>query len=518
MAQAQTQTDPWVEAAKNYKAAPQSEAAPASGNGDWKIWQENGADATQPDTRNGLQKTFDELTTVTPEQEQKTKTIPLIGPALNQAQKFGAGAIQGAGSVFVHPEQTLEGLGGAIMHPKDTAVSMGRSALADPAGFAGNLVGGAVLGDAVGEGAGAALRPLREAALGNPDEAAMRGLHVSPQSPRALRTLSAVEGSRPFLQGVKGLEDLQNRVPMAKQEIWAPYEDTLNQVGGKQVTGPNGPTTLRDLENRRLEISAQLRALKSGGPEAMALAQQKGLTQAGLLQEESAIKGALDPHLRSAGVDPEAIRKSFGQVSSIGGRVAGKTTLGEAPIPTGFGRMTDIKLDNPRSWIGEPVRGARDILARRPLWSANPTDMNIREAFRAGGPKPNFMTPIASAPKQLGRGPIFANAPASGGGGETMPPAYSRTTTAQRMGRLLGSGPIELPGQVASETPAYTPTSRAERIGLLLPEQASGKTPLEYQPEMSGGERVASLMHELRRSPQRALPRKASPFVTPPPQ
>lgn len=518
MADKAPQTDAWAEAAKNFKAAPQGEAAPAGGNDDWKLWLENGGNAVPSDDRNGLQKTFDELTNVTPEQEQKTKAIPLLGPALNQAQKFGAGAIQGAGSIFAHPEQSAEGLGNAIMHPIDTAISMGKSALANPAGFAGNLVGGAVLGEGTGELSGPALRSVRESALGNPDEAAMRGLHVSPQSPKALRTLSAVGGARPFLQGVKGLEDLQARVPMAKQEIWAPMEETLNRVGSKEVPGPNGPTTLRDLENRRLEISAQLRALKSGGPEAMALAQQKGLTQAGLLQEEAAIKSALDPHLRSAGIDPEAIRKSFGQVSSIGGRVAGKTTVGEAPIPTGFGRMTDIKLDNPRSWIGEPVRGVRDIFAGRPLWSANPTDLNIREAFRAGGPKPNFTTPIAAAPRQLPRGPIFAEAPATGGGGETMPPEYSRTTRAQRTGRLLGSGPIELPGRITSEAPAYTPTSRAERMGLLLPEEASGKTLLGYQPEMSGGERVAALMHELRKSPQRALPRRASPFITPPPQ
>ena len=45
MADKAPQTDPWVEAAKNYKAAPQSEAAPASGNNDWKLWQENNGDS-----------------------------------------------------------------------------------------------------------------------------------------------------------------------------------------------------------------------------------------------------------------------------------------------------------------------------------------------------------------------------------------------------------------------------------------------------------------------------------------
>ena len=494
-------------------------AVPAGGD-KWAQYAETGASSTaEPDTRNGIQKAFDESTA--PLSAEDRKGVP---DWLNEAADVPSGFINGLGSLAVHPWESVKGVANAFVHPMDTAKAAGNAFSEHPGYTIGQTIGGAFgtlgAGEGTLRGAGklADISGVREAALGNPDEAAMRGLHVSPQSPKALRTLSAVGGARPFLQGVKGLEDLQARVPMAKQEIWAPMEETLNRVGGKEVPGPNGPTTLRDLENRRLEISAQLRALKSGGPEAMALAQQKGLTQAGLLQEEAAIKSALDPHLRSAGIDPEAIRKSFGQVSSIGGRVAGKTTLGEAPIPTGFGRMTDIKLDNPRSWIGEPVRGVRDIFAGRPLWSANPTDLNIREAFRAGGPKPNFTTPIAAAPRQLPRGPIFAEAPATGGGGETMPPEYSRTTRAQRTGRLLGSGPIELPGRITSEAPAYTPTSRAERMGLLLPEEASGKTLLGYQPEMSGGERVAALMHELRKSPQRALPRRASPFITPPPQ
>lgn len=37
----QTPTDPWVEAAKNFKAAPQGETAPSGGD-DWKVWQQHG--------------------------------------------------------------------------------------------------------------------------------------------------------------------------------------------------------------------------------------------------------------------------------------------------------------------------------------------------------------------------------------------------------------------------------------------------------------------------------------------
>lgn len=332
---------------------------------------------------------------------------------------------------------------------------------------------------------------IREAALGNPDAAALRGLHVSPRSPKALATIDSVEGSRPFLQGVKGQADLQARVPVAKAEIWQPYEDALSKIGDNKVKGPDGAmTTVQALEDRRLELSAQLRTLKSGGPEATALAQQKGLTVANLLREESQVKSALDPQLRQVGIDPTAIRKAFAQVSKVGKTIAGKTTVGEASQPYGFGRMTNVALDTPRTWIGEPVQGVRDLLARRPLWSANPTDLNIREAFRAGGPKPDFTVPVQASPRIAG-----------------MLPAHT-------------GGPIELP---------YVPEmSGGERLAALMQElrkssqkalpatAGSGAPTILPYTDMTAGEQLAALMQYLRKHPQAALPAKASAIRLPP--
>jgi hypothetical protein len=296
---------------------------------------------------------------------------------------------------------------------------------------------------------------VREAALGNPDAAALKGLRVSPQSPKAQATINAVQGARPFLEGVQSLQDLQDRIPVAKDEIWAPYQEALSKVGDNKVKGPDGEmTTVSDLEARRLELSAQLRTLRNGGPEAIALAQQKGLTQASLLREEGAVKAALDPQLRSAGVDPVAVRKAFGQVSTIGSRVGGKVTVGEANQPTGFGRMTSVQLDTPRTWIGEPVQGIRDLAAGRPAWSANPTDLNIREAFRVGGPKPDFSVPVDAGPTIKG----------------------------------------------------------------LLPAQTGGPIELPYTPQMSGDEKLVALMHYLRQKKQLALPARGVPIELPPPR
>jgi hypothetical protein len=319
-----------------------------------------------------------------------------------EVQNFGQHAARTLLSPILHPLDTAKG----IYDAASTAGAMplineGRSVMRDyraggipraVSGGLGDVAGMAIqggMGELGGEALGAAGSGLREAAMGDPDVAALRGLGVTSKSPKALSTLSAVEGARPYLKGVQSLEDLQGRIPLVKNEIWGPYQEAVE----------NSSPEVQQLEARRQEISAQLRTLKQGGPEAVALAQQKGLTQAGLLAEEKAIKTQLDPELQKAGVDPAGIRKAFSQVSTVGNpKIMGRSTLAERPQPYGFGRMTNITLAKPRTWFGEPAQGVRDLAAGRPLWSGSPTDVNLREAFRTGGPKPDFRAPM---PKPL---------------------------------------------------------------------------------------------------------------------
>lgn len=406
-----------------------------------------------------------------------------------------------------HPIQTVEGMiapiraalpsygGGGSMgqipmpNPQviDTgqaAVQAGKQALQNPMGAAGAIAGqlpymaagdwferGMPVPDVVAD-AGAA---IRERALGDPNAAALRGLRVSPASSKAQQTLDAVEGARPYLQGVNGLSDLQARVPVAKDEIWKPYADALSKIGSRPIKGPDGQmTTVQGLEDRRLELSAQLRTLRQGGPEAVQLAQQKGLTQANLMREDSQIRSILDPQLRQAGVDPQAVRKAFAQVSTVGKRVAGRTTVGEAAQPYTFARMANLQLDNPRSWIGEPVQGVRDWIAGRPYFRGNPTDVNLREAFRSAGPKPDLTVPTRPIAGLLSRAPRDA---------------------------IVTPAPQDASGAVAYEPPAYSPTTRAQRQGRMLPAQA-GPEILPYYPQMGNDEQLAALLHYLRNNPK----------------
>lgn len=347
--------------------------------------------------------------------------------------------------------------------PNENAVANGTQQAASidahPAYAAGAVLGPAILtagavkalpvaADAVGS-AGTA---IRDAAIGDPNVAALKGLRVGAASPKALSTLNAVEGARPYLQGVQSLEDLQARIPQAKAEVWGPYQTVVDAISNKQVAGPDGPTTVGELESQRLQLSALNRGLKAQNPEAIQLAQQKGLTQAQLLQQEQAVKSALDPHLEAAGIKPAEIRKVFGQIAQVGQRVSGKSTLAETSQRYGLGQIANLSLEHPLQAPAQILQGVRDIAAGRPWWKGSPTDVALREAFRNAGPKPDLGTPTAPVPSPLPLG---------------------------------------------------------------LPAQAGAPYELPYYPQMSPGEQTAALMQYLRSRPPLALPAQAQPIRLP---
>lgn len=354
--------------------------------------------------------------------------------------------IAGAGAAALSP---LVGIDPDAMRATaehgDTAGVLGQAAL--PTGLA--------LSPLAAEGIAKTATAVRTAALGNPDVAALKGLQVGARSPKAIKALRDVEGARPYLKGATSQADLQARIPAAKTEIWQPYEDAINQVGHRTVNGPDGPATVADLESERLKVSAQLRAARDMKPSDLQTVMQKDQAVAELTRRDTAIKSAIDPELQTTGIDPQKIRNTFGSVKGIEGKVSGKSTLAEPSKPTGFGRVTGIRLTKPSTWLGEPLQGARDLVAGRPLWRAKPTDLKIREGFAVGGDKPN-LTP------------------------------FTPSTSFSSLRGLLGSGAIPSP---PVSTPAGPPSfsaaegTRASRLGLLLPEHAS---PTLQMPASSG--------------------------------
>lgn len=166
MAETQTQSDPWVEAAKSYKPQAGGEAAPAQGNEDWKVWQQGGEEAPKPGFFKGVQNKFDEFTAprMAPEGEG-------MGDRMERGvENVGRGIVQGAAGSFVHPLNTLKAAWntsppGALINAArggdpNPMQGMVDSIMAHPEegleSAAGNVAGGMMMGDAA-EGAAGAL-------------------------------------------------------------------------------------------------------------------------------------------------------------------------------------------------------------------------------------------------------------------------------------------------------------------------------------------------------------------------
>ena len=100
--------------------------------------------APEPPQGNALQRAFDNLTTVTPEQEQGHSA------PVNALQHVGAGFMQLA-SPLVHPLNAMEKAGDTLMHPHDTLNETIQGVKEHPWETVGNVLGGAALGGVAGE-------------------------------------------------------------------------------------------------------------------------------------------------------------------------------------------------------------------------------------------------------------------------------------------------------------------------------------------------------------------------------
>ena len=358
---------------------------------------------------------------------------------IDSPKELITGAGEGIKGMFTHPEamvqpflDTLPSYGnvnGVLLPIPNTeglkhGMEMVQTAKERPYHTAGTIAGPALLTAGIAKGAGSILpevgSAIRTAAIGDTDAAALRALRVPAGSPKSLSTLRAVGGARPFLKGATSLEDVQSRIPAAKNEVWGPYQETVDAISGKKVNGPNGPTTVGELEAERQQLSALNRAIKKQNPEAIQLAQQKGMTAAQLLDQEKAVQGALDPHLEEAGIKPQTIRQTFGKIAQVGERVSGKSTLAEKPQPYGLGRIANLSLEHPLAAPKEILGGLRDIAAGRPWFQGSPTDVSIREAFRTAGKKPDFgaykpgLPPLQLPASTIGNAP-YGEEPFKGG-------------------------------------------------------------------------------------------------------
>jgi len=394
------------------------------------------------DNRNMLQRAFDNMVTPDPRREEWQN------PVKTGVDRFSMGVAGNVLPLIAHPLKSIGGAVSSVGHalannpgnPVGAGLDLVRPMIESgvenyqqngPAKAIPQMLGQGVGMWATGELGGAASRAvlpkvaqaggaIRDAAIGDPNVAAVRAAGMPKKN--ALGFKADVQAARPYLAGSQSVEDVQKTAGIggtARDEIYKPISDFLAENGDRVVQGPDGPTTLRDLEGERGQVSAQLRQLRAGGPEGIALATQKGLNQADLMARQSAIEGAMDPHLMGAGIDSPLIRQTYGQVARVGDQFAGRWTPAEKPTPYGFGRLMNVDPLKPRTWLGQPAQGVRDLIAGRPLWSGNAGDVGVGEAFRTGGPKPDFRAPASAIPRfEYPPRQLEANVPGNAGYGD----------------------------------------------------------------------------------------------------
>lgn len=298
----------------------------------------------------------------------------IVGPAL--IAHGGLGAVKSGTDIARHglnPENAEQGLG----------------SLAEAAG------GGATLGQ-IPE-MGGMKNTLTGKALStaeSPEVAAQRALRPGPKG--GIKAQRDITGAAPYLEGADDLAAIQDKVKTGKKEVWKPYSDALKQIGDREIEGPDGTTTVQNLEDKRLELSAERQKLQKMLPTDRATALQKDADLRANETRYKAITDALDPELRSAGIDPEKIRTTHGNLKGVEKLVEGRNTLTEASRPYGVGRaLEDFDITKPLRSLMKAKEGLGDIVAGRPWWSGKPTDVAANEAFNVGaaGPKPDFTIP-----------------------------------------------------------------------------------------------------------------------------
>jgi hypothetical protein len=207
------------------------------------------------DSRNALQRGVDELARYVGHPEDRGEGQPTA------ANRFGEGVVQGALGAVAHPIDAISGMTESVLHPINAAKSMAQSAVQNPAGFAGNLVGGAALGEA----GGTVAAPLARVTARGVGRAALLGKTPVEAYESALKpstTLTQAERNQLVQTG------LQKEIPVSKggvEKINAQIEklnqDIKNEIGADPTRpiDPNKVATRADQAKAKFyrQVNAQ---------------------------------------------------------------------------------------------------------------------------------------------------------------------------------------------------------------------------------------------------------------------
>jgi len=505
------------------------------------------------DTRNSIQKSFDENTKTSPNE-------PLLETGLKSV-------VHAIGSPFVHPEDTASGIVKSIPHmsatdPENPISQMVGATAQDykeagggehGAAYAGTKLAGSTFGNvALGEATGGALRAASDAAPALTDAATSAitkaktvGNKLVPSlvdgPPESLITRAVkpaknninwnkdVGTALPLMKSaeqqlghpVTGIDDAIDAAQLAKKGIWQQYQSRLgaagqmgatvdgNQIADAMVNSIDKRTALQnpglvdkvkaiaDTYRRPLPLNDAEDFLQSANKDLNTyytknkVGQQVAMNDpeiSSTVAEANALRNALYSKLEQvSGPGAAQLKQAYGSLTNMEKELYGRQLVAARQAPeslseqlstvAGAGKIAKGVLT---ASPGDVLEGAQNIAVSRALKARNSSDAMISRAFQKVQPATPF--PIPASPRFAG---------------------------------LLERGPIQMPSPEITPSAPSAPaigidaTTRAQRLGLLLPEQAGGKIPLPYYPEMSGGERIAALMQALRKNRPIALPEKA---------
>lgn len=514
------------------------------------------------DTRNSVQKSFDENTQTSPNE-------PMLETGLKSV-------VHAMGAPFVHPLDTAKGVLETVPHlspsDPDNPISQMVGATAhdyQEAGggkhgmayagtkLAGSTFGNVALGEATGAGLGAArtIAPeIADTASSALAKAKTVGNKLAPSlvdgPPESLMTKAVRPGKNnvnwnkdvgtalPLMKSaeeqlgrpIAGIDDALEAAQIAKKGIWQQYQTRLASAGqmGATIDGNaiadamiknidkrtaiqnpglvdkvkavadtyRRPIPLNDAEDFLQSANKDLNTYYTKNK----VGQQVAMNDpeiSSTVAEANALRDALYSKLdQVAGPGAAQLKKAYGSLTNMEKELYGRQLVAARQNPESLSEQLSTARGAAKiakgvftASPGDVIEGAQNIAVSHALKARNASDAMISRAFQSAKPAQPFPMP-----------------------------------TSPRFAGLLERGPIQMPAPPSGATPPSAPaigidaTTRAQRLGLLLPEQAGGKIPLPYYPEMSGGERLAALMQYLRKHPQAALPGKAAPIPLPPPQ
>lgn len=249
---------------------------------------------------------FDALTTVTPEQQAGH------GAVVNAAQRFGAGAIKAVGSPIVHPLDTLQGIGHTIAHPLDEAHSEVDQLYKDPATFAGQAAGGALLGEAMAP----VVSPVADALKSGLGRAVLLGKTPEGAYESALKpstTLSQADRAAMVQTG------LANKIPVSKgglEAIGSKIDDLNQAIKDEIAADPTRPIDPQAVATRADIAKAKFAKQVNAGGDLAAIdaSKQQFLEEQGALPQTASSAAKPAPPMNAE--DAQAMKQGTYRVLS----------------------------------------------------------------------------------------------------------------------------------------------------------------------------------------------------------